>query len=500
MLTIVNKVKEIVKKSYISILFIIFPFINALFYVMFLKVDFFKIHPTYVQNDAFFYYLPARSIAFAFEKINIIGYFGLNEGIAKYMFFDAHGAFPASIYGIFMSIIHIDKPWVYIAINLVLLSIVFSLIEKIIKPDIKQRAFIVVFFATFYYVQLFLLSFMSEMYNLIFMSAFIVVFYALLKNNEKRMHNIYMIVFIGIYFILLLTRISYVCLIFIVCYAITKKFSKKYILNLFFFLFLSFLTFLFANTMQSYFPNSLTLMMEQLKQKNFDSAANLFVEHFIFNCQVFLHEAGSLILVNKLFALFLTLVLLCFGIYTRVVNKQSEKDNRSSDIYMIFFLTLASIWAILWLFYDPFEYRALRVLAPLIFAFFIYLIANKRYIIPVIIISVSLVTYPYVLGNSFSICSSHFVEIRTQQAQELFSHLELEDSDSRFNNTIASDSIIDEFIELPPGFGVTFIINGFQNSSNLKSKYFFTSNITVENIDGYTLIARNEIGSLFCKK
>ena len=201
--------------------------------------------------------------------------------------------------------------------------------------------------------------------------------------------------------------------------------------------------------------------------------------------------------------MFLVPILLLFGIRTRFENKQSEKDNRSSDIYIIFFLTLSSLWAIIWLLYDPFEYRALRVLAPLMFAFFIYLIANKKYKIPIIILSVSLVTFPYVLGNAISQNSYHFVELRTEQAQEIFSYLELEDSDNRFNNTIASDCFIDEFVELPPGFGVTYIVSSFPNgksSSELLSKYYFTSNTTIDNIEGYILIARNEIGSLFCKK
>jgi len=357
--TIVNN-----RVKFLGVLFLMLFLMFAYYVYKSISLDYLPIF-----SDEYGYYLDAK----AFQVCNRLdAAFTINEYYSKIGNFSFHGFIYTLFYGTFFKLFSLFG--ITPSIMLVNISLVFSLLIFLALSKIKleKKFFIgIVFLSNFIFV-LFISSSMTEIFHLVFAVIAGYLLYLTYETKEKK----YQYILIVLALFLSLFRLSWVFILFgLFPLSTSIKDFMKYALVLLFGL-------IFAVLTMQYFYASFPFgfmydLMLSLHYGTFANIASMLYEHFVSNIMKYFYYEGYFQYRYVFYYKYLLVALLLYSIYISIKTRE-KSIIAGTIIYLIFFINL-------FLLYDAYGWREVRVLAAPFMMLTVILILNKKYL-PVLFI------------------------------------------------------------------------------------------------------------------
>ncbi len=348
--------------------------LGALFLMLFLLFVYFVYKSTSLEylpifSDEYGYYLDAK----AFQLCNSLdAATTINEYYSKVGNFSFHGFMYTLFYGTFFKLFSLFG--ITPSIMIVNMFLVFSLLVFLVISRIKleKKFFIgIVFLSNFIFV-LFISSSMTEIFHLVFAVIVGYLLYLIYETKEKK----YQYILIVLALFLSLFRLSWIFILFGLFPLSTS--IKDYLKYTFILLFGVVFAIMTMQYLYASFPFGFMYDFTlYLHNHSFADIMNMLYQHFASNVVKYFYSEGYLQYRYVFFYKYLIVVLFLYSLYSSF--KSREKSIIAGTIIAFVFLLN------LFLVYDAYGWREVRVLAAPFMMLTVILVLNKKYL-PVLFI------------------------------------------------------------------------------------------------------------------
>ncbi len=364
--------------------------LGALFMILFLLFVYFvykSISLDYLPifSDEYGYYLDAK----AFQVCNKLdAAFTINEYYSKIGNFSFHGFMYTLFYGTFFKLFALLG--ITPSIMLANMFLVFSLFVFLVfvKIEWEKIFFIGIVLLSNLIFLLFISSSMTEIFHLVFAVITGYLFYLIYKTKEKR----YQYIFIVLALFLSIFRLSWIFILFgLFPLSSSIKDFMKYALILLFGL-------IFVVLTMQYFYASFPFgfmydLMSSLHSSIPANTLNMLYEHFVSNVVKYFYSEGYFQNRYVFYYKYLFAALLIYSVYSSFKTRNNSII-AGTIVYLIFFINL-------FLLYDAYGWREVRVLAAPFMLMTVILILNNRYLPILFIILFQLLNMHSVLERKY---------------------------------------------------------------------------------------------------
>lgn len=416
------------------------------------------------------------------------GFYSINEIVKNSIVHPGpHGPF----YSIFMSLASYlanYKPYLSGPVfNLIFLccSIMFFLI--ITKPNINKMIYIFISVIFFWPILLYIPSHMQEVIHLSFAIIISGLFFVLMNGsaakeriNSKAKVALFVILSISS-FIRPTWSILFICFFICICKPSIRNFFIALIKGIpligFFFI--------INMSLQSPYPNWLSSLLN-ISHTSFSKAFVMLLNHFKLNFlrYISLSEGSSLeralhfsVLIIAVFnIIYLFKIVYKLKCNTEIGNNLYRCLFHFNNIFLVLILNLA--------FYDIYSWRDYRVIAPHLIASILFEILNGDKFLPAVLIFINMSIIPSFINcyKEFHIDhfpTNHSADIDCSVFDKVMSYNE---NGEPWENTLLVDfsNVDSNLINVPPGIGISLIIDMNTLKSPVKSKYLLINDVTYE--------------------
>ena len=457
------------------------------------KQNVFCFHPLW--SDEIDYWIISKNTSAHGLDIGYTGYYEVTGSFGK---LGGHGITSLILYGLFSlfgwgsnSILICNTLW------MVFSFIVFVVIAK---PDVFTSILLSVSYFMFSGILLYAASSMTETanYALVVLFVSLCIYYQKQKNNSNRLLLVFLII------IMACVRFTYIILLFSFLFRKDDngKLKKKRALL---FLIMICICFVTAKAFTDHFtsPYVVTRGIDYDSYTIFQKA-DMVLQRTATNIRYYVIPTGSIGEKTFRISYLLTLCSCVFfsffdirnnGLIPKIIKKETVDYTFLSLSAVLFIFLSANILG-----YNCNDYRDFRLLSPILWGCFFYLIyCHHTHMIKEICALLLFSAVGAVLSYSFWDSNALRIGGLSTDVSDLASLVEYtEDADSPWDNTIAIDDYSFAFISnLAPGIGIQYY-QGFSDNCVKNSKFIYQK-YTEYSFEGYDIIARNGSGILLKK-
>lgn len=380
-----------------------------------------------VWSDEFFYYTNANSF---FQNNTLQAALTFNGSGSRLIGADAHGfAYPLLNGGIAKIFGWHTLNFIYTNFFFAVAALALVWVQKNISP--RQKFLITASVLCFPFFVLFGFTYMQESIHILFAIACSSLIYKIYKTGQNK-HCI-------IFVLVVLAAATFRPLWFFWLIGLIPFAKNKLQKSVFIFIFLTgvLASFAFTYFFTEAVPNYFSSLINLIQQGNFITAFTSFVKHFVYNVYAYFFSTNdTLIYLPVKYLIMLPLIVF-------VVKAIKHKSRLYTSIALIGFVN----FLMLFLFYDVFKWREIRVLAPFFYFSVFYLVTETgRYfkyiqvaVLAVLFILMVPLSMQWIQGRNI-----HLVEeVNSRRAEFDLIAQKVEDGKLIFINYTPADSSLD---------------------------------------------------------
>lgn len=444
-----------------------------------------------------------------FSKYNFNGGYYTIEEVppqAAFTHFGAHGpAFPI-IYGSIAKV----AGWHHyssLIFNLTAISITIAVFFYIAKPDTLQLLLSGGVILTFWPMFLYIPTAMQESLHHALAIVLASAFFRLIKQkrDDRLLSNI--IIFVFLVFASLLRPTWSILFFPFFLLNIEKIYARKIIYAISFAISGVFVSFILFSYLSSPYPENFIHKLLKTYNTSLIETSLILALHLAENIKNILSIWESIGTPLEITLRYEVMFLTVFSLFRLCCSMERSEDSNYGQKaeHLFHFFNLGAILSLNLLFYDTFEGRDYRVMAPHLLMSLLILALTKRTIIVIIAVLASIAVIPNFTSTYRGLHEEHFIYTRSIPdyfRNKTADHMIFNKNEAPWGNSLLID--INDYryplTEVPAGIGINAVIDWDRIMFPVKSKYVFISPAIYEKIKDKSklqLLSSGMLGNLY---